>query len=82
MPPVEAVIAGTDAVYSDLPALREVMGATGHAFSNDSYESFERALNSALTTSPDVLNVWARELLARHSWEGVADRVIRAMLEL
>ena len=82
MPPVEAILAGTDAVYSDLPATREVMAGTGHAFSNEAYESFERALNAALHTRPERLRVWGAELLERHQWPAVAERAVHAMGEL
>lgn len=80
MPPVEAVIAGTNAVYSDLPATREVMAGAGHPFSNKSYESFRQALETALATSPDLLERWADQLLQRHRWETVAARAVEAML--
>ena len=82
MPPVEAIIAGTDAVYSDLPATREVMAGDGHAFSNRSYESFENAMDSALKTTPDLMQRWASGLLARHRWESVVERVVKALLEV
>jgi glycosyltransferase involved in cell wall biosynthesis len=80
MPPVEAIIAGTNAVYSDLPATREVMQNAGHGFANAAYESFDSAMNQALKTSPDALARWAADLLARHRWETVADRAVRAIL--
>jgi glycosyltransferase involved in cell wall biosynthesis len=80
MPPVEAIIAGTEAVYSDLPVTREVMAGAGRAFSNSSFESFANALNAALSTSPEQLRAWGDALLARHNWETVADRVIAGLL--
>jgi glycosyltransferase involved in cell wall biosynthesis len=82
MPPVEAIIASTNAVYSDLPATREVMSGAGHAFANASYESFEHAMNQALTTPVEVLKCWADALLARHCWETVAARAVQAMLDV
>jgi hypothetical protein len=82
MPPVEAVIAGTNAVYSDIPALREVMNGAGNLFSNASPESFEKALNEALQTSRDVLQGWAARLLEQHNWGKVAGRVVNGMLEV
>jgi glycosyltransferase involved in cell wall biosynthesis len=80
MPPVEALIAGTNAVYSDVPALREVMNGAGHSFANASCESFENALDTALRASPDALRDWAAQLLARHNWDKVADRVVKELL--
>lgn len=50
MPPVEAAIYGVCPVYSDIPALREVMAGCGYAFNNQSYEDFSRALNSGLNS--------------------------------
>jgi glycosyltransferase involved in cell wall biosynthesis len=82
MPPVEAVIAGTSAVYSDLPATREVMAGAGHPFSNTSYDSFDRAMNQALVDPAELLQTWAGKLLARHCWETVAHRVVDAMLDV
>jgi glycosyltransferase involved in cell wall biosynthesis len=79
MPPVEATIAGTCPVYSDLPATREVMAGAGYAFSNWDYDSFVRALERALRTSSEQLRAWAADLLKRHNWDLVADRVVREM---
>jgi glycosyltransferase involved in cell wall biosynthesis len=80
MPPVESVIAGANAVYSDLPATREVMGGAGHPFSNGDYESFTRAMTDALATPAETIHAWADQLLGRHRWETVAARVTKAML--
>jgi len=79
MPPVEAVLAGTCPVYSDLPATREAMEGVGMAFANDSYDSFRRALDSALAVTPAELSGWADRLLARHDWAQVAGRVIHGL---
>ncbi len=76
LPPVEAVLAGACPVYSELPATREVMDGRGFAFSNGDYESFAAALNRALSTPPEQVARWAGELLKRHNWSAVADRVI------
>lgn len=76
MPPVEATIEGAAAVYSSIPALREVMGGGGFAFDNSEFESFERALNSALSCDAVVISHWSAALSERHSWSKVADRVL------
>ena len=80
MPPVEATIAGACPVYSDLPATREVMRGAGFPFENTSFESFERALNQALRVSREQVEFWGAELLRRHSWTAVADRVVRGLM--
>jgi glycosyltransferase involved in cell wall biosynthesis len=79
MPPVEAVLAGCCPVYSELPATREVMAGAGCPFSNADYESFSRALGTALQCSSDQLQVWREGLLARHDWNRVADRVVQSI---
>jgi glycosyltransferase involved in cell wall biosynthesis len=76
MPPVEAVLAGACPVFSSIPPTREVMGETGCPFENDSYPSFAAALNQSLKVSPQTLEAWAAQLLARHNW----DRVTAAFL--
>jgi hypothetical protein len=81
MPPVESSIFGTCPVYSDLPATREVMAGAGCSFENQSYESFEKAINTALQTSPDVVESWGSELLKRHNWDDVVNRVIQGLRE-
>ena len=79
MPPVEAVIAGTCPVFSDLSVTREVMGERGYLFSNDSYESFEESLNKALSVSETQIKLWAEQLLQRHNWEKVVARIIQGL---
>jgi glycosyltransferase involved in cell wall biosynthesis len=79
MPPVEATLAGACPVFSSLPATREVMGDAGAAFSNDSFESFSRAMNAAFQTAPEVIAAWREELLQRHNWTAVVDRVVNAL---
>ncbi len=81
MPPVEAALAGVCPVYSDLPPTREVMGATGKAFQNEDFDSFALALNEALATPLETVEVWGEELLARHNWAAVGERVIKGLLE-
>jgi glycosyltransferase involved in cell wall biosynthesis len=78
-PPVEAVLAGSCPVYSDIPATREVMCGCGCAFDNSSHESFTAALQRALATTPEQLRVWGDELLSRHNWNAVADRILPAL---
>lgn len=81
MPPVEAVLEGACPVFSSLPATQEVMGSIGHAFDNRFYESFAGAMNNALRTAPERLADWTQQLLARHNWDKVADRVTAALCE-
>ncbi len=78
-PPVEAVLAGACPVYSDIPATREVMSGCGCPFDNGNYQSFAAALRQALATTPAQLQVWADELLGRHNWDAVVDRILAAL---
>jgi glycosyltransferase involved in cell wall biosynthesis len=78
-PPVEAVLAGACPVYSDIPATREVMSGRGCPFVNGDYQSFAAALRQAMATPPAQLRVWADELLARHKWDAVVDRILDAL---
>lgn len=81
MPPVEAAIAGVCPVHSSIPAANEAMGTTGLRFDNDDYESFAKAMNEAKQVSRDRIQAWADELLERHSWTRIADRVIEGLRE-
>lgn len=75
MPPVEATISGTCPVFSDVPTTREVMEETGFSFSNDSYESFVQAMDKALNLSELQIQLWAGQLLKRHNWDKVVERI-------
>lgn len=81
MPPVESCIFGTCPVYSDLPATREVMQGAGCSFDNRSYESFEQAMNAAFSVPREKVEGWGTELLERHTWPGVVNRVIKGLSE-
>jgi len=75
MPPVESMIAGACPVFSDLAVTREVMGEKGYSFSNDSYESFARAMEKSLSVSEETIQLWAKQLLQRHNWDNVVRKV-------
>jgi glycosyltransferase involved in cell wall biosynthesis len=79
MPPVEAVLEGSCPVFSDIPALREAMGAAGCPFSNDSEESFLKAMDRVLTTTPETIHAWAAGLLHRHHWPAVAEKIVQEL---
>ncbi|MHC5537729.1 glycosyltransferase [Singulisphaera rosea] len=81
MPPVEAILRGTSPVYSDLPSTREVMNGAGRPFQNESFDSFARALDSALVDDPGRIDGWKRELLTQHNWDLVVARVLEALRE-
>jgi glycosyltransferase involved in cell wall biosynthesis len=81
MSPVEAILSGTCAVYSDIPASREVLMGLGAPFDNNSYESFAKALDYALTVSPEQLDNEAKILLDRHNWKKGAEKIAIAMLK-
>lgn len=81
MPPVEAMINGTCPVFSDLPVTREVMGETGYSFSNDSYESFVQAMDRALSVSETQIKLWAEQLLQRHNWDKVVEKIANGLAQ-
>jgi len=81
MPPVEAILSGTCAVYSDIPASREVLMGLGAPFDNNSYESFAKALDYALNIPPEQLDNWAKILLEKHNWKKGAEKIALAMLK-
>ncbi len=80
MPPVEAILGGACPVYSDIPATREVMRGLGCAFQNGSYDSFARALGTALAIPAATVGEWAEQLLRWHDWNRVVDKVAAALL--
>lgn len=79
MPPVEAMIAGTCPVFSDLAVTREVMGGRGFSFSNDSYESFVQAMEKAINLPQAQIRLWAEQLLERHNWDKVINVIINGL---
>ncbi|MDD5109208.1 MAG: glycosyltransferase [Candidatus Omnitrophica bacterium] len=81
MPPVEAMIAGACPVFSDLPATREIMSGGGFSFSNDSYESFAQAMDDALNASTTQIQLWAEQLLERHNWNKVVEKIINGFTQ-
>jgi hypothetical protein len=82
MPPVEAVLADVSPVYSDIPAMREVMAGMGSSFDNGSYESFVRAMDNALKTTPEQLATWSEKLRQRYVWDDIAAKMLRLMMAL
>jgi len=82
MPPVEAMIAGTCPVFSDLPVTREVMEGRGFAFSNDSYESFVQAMSKALNVSEAQIRLWADQLLECHNWNKVVKKITDGLVQI
>lgn len=79
LPPVEAMIVGTCPVFSDLPVTREVMGGRGFSFSNDSYESFAQSMDRAISAPETQIQLWAEQLLERHSWHKVTEKIINGL---
>jgi glycosyltransferase involved in cell wall biosynthesis len=80
MPPVEAAIAGACPVYSDLDVTREVMMGKGYSFSNGSYDSFVSAMEKAFKISSEQVEEWGKELLSRHNWDKVTERIADGLL--
>ena len=81
MPPVEAVLAGSWPVYSDIEVHREVMGESDTAFRNDDYDSFAAALDRAVARTPEALAPWEADLLARHHGPTIATRILATLRE-
>jgi len=79
MPPVEAALAGAVPVFSAIPATLEVMGESGLSFRNDDANSFCRAMTQALQIGPEHVQRWKSELLSRHNWRRVGDRIIAGL---
>jgi len=79
MPAVEAVLEGSCPVFSDIPPLREAMGEAGCPFSNNSEESFLKAMDKALATPPKTIHTWAAGLLHRHHWPAVAEKIVQEL---
>lgn len=79
MPPVEAALARTPPVYSEIPVAREVMEGTGCPFDNASYAGFAQAMDKALAASETEVEDWAQHLARRHNWSAVRDRVVAGL---
>jgi hypothetical protein len=73
------VLAGACPVYSNIPATREVMTGFGRPFDNGDYQSFATAVRQALATTPAQLQAWSDELLTRHNWDAVVNRILAAL---
>jgi glycosyltransferase involved in cell wall biosynthesis len=79
MPPVEAALAGACPVVSDMTVTREVMQDAGFRFANGDYEDFAMAMDHALNTPRQQIDEWAEQLLKRHNWQAVAEKMVRAL---
>lgn len=76
MPPGESVIQGAVPVYSSIPTLNEVMDNIGFSYANADGEAFGHALNSALSTPANQVDIWRSEFLDRHNWSNVINTMI------
>lgn len=81
MPPVEAALSGTCPVYSDIPATREAMLGLGASFSNNDFDSFNRAMSLAMSCTADRIAKMAETLRQTHQWETVGNKAIQALLQ-
>jgi glycosyltransferase involved in cell wall biosynthesis len=79
MPPIEAVISGGCPVFSDIEVTREVMADVGCAFKNNSFASFEAAMNRAMDTTDREIELWAEQLLVRYRWDKIVARVLKGL---
>jgi hypothetical protein len=82
MPPIEAIIRGTAPVYSRIPAMMETSGDRGFPFANEDYSSFAAGLNAALNCPTGQIDAWSKQLLERHHWKAVAERVAGALAKV
>ncbi len=80
LPPAEAIMWGTPAVYSEVGATAEAMGGVGCPFQNSAYPAFAGAMDRALRADAATIAGWQRSLGARHNWKGVGERVIAALM--
>lgn len=74
MPPVEGLLQGAVPVYSNIPALCEVMSGTGMSFKNDDFSSFVDAMNRSLATDKPTIHAWLKTARTRHGWDEVLAR--------
>lgn len=79
LPPAEAILNGTPAVYSEIEVTREAMSGTGCPFSNADFDSFAAAMSRALSIGSAELTSWQQTLTRRHNWRQTADRVLNAL---
>ena len=80
-PPVEAILGGVCPVYSDIPASREVVMGFGAPFDNNSYESFAKALDYALTVSAEQIDNWGKILFEKYNFKKEAETIANAMIK-
>lgn len=81
MPPVEALLAGACPLVSDLPVTRDVMQENAFFFLNGDYPTFSDALDKALHLPYATKQQWRKEVLARHTWESVTDKFVKALMD-
>lgn len=79
MPPVEAAICGVCPLYSNIPALKEVMLGCGFSFDNYDFDDFSKKLNLSLQISIDQIMSWGEILLKFHNWESKARILIDSL---
>jgi glycosyltransferase involved in cell wall biosynthesis len=82
MPPVEAILSGVSAVYSEIPATSECMNGAGFAFSSSSFESFFAAMTYSMEVSPKAMENWQVQLREAHSWQKTTNIVLTELSRL
>jgi len=79
LPALESAYLGTPTVYVRGTAVEEVLGdgCKPWGFDLSDYDSFEYAIKSVISESPENLKTIAHALRARFSWQTTARRVVR-----
>ena len=73
LPPLEAAVLGTPAVYARIPAVEEVIGqGAAGGYDPDVPATFEVAMRAALDLDDAALQQRGRALRERHDWDRVA----------
>ena len=56
-------------------------GGAGCPFTNGDYQSFVAAMQRAISVTPTQIHIWSEELIARHNWGSVVDRILAALAQ-
>ena len=77
LPPVEAFVLGTPAVFAGTDVMLEVLGATPGSYTPHDYADFARAMDNALALDSETLLALRENLLRRYNWDLVARETVK-----